>query len=205
MKLLISLTQIAIFCIGSSVATSTAMAAKLMVDIDLYWKPTTSLSDLKKLDFNSTSSIKVLLTDKRSVTPLNRVGERSENPKEFLPVETKNNIADFVNKGMNDTLKKVGLNITEGESDYVLSGEINEFYVTETNTYQGSFRVSAQLKKSGKVVWEGNLFGKNSRFGRSYKLDNFMESLSDCIIDASYALLENEGFKKGFQTKTGKN
>ena len=48
------------------------------------------------------------------------------------------------------------------------------------------------LKKASKVIWETTIMVENKRFGRSYKLDNYMEVFSDLGIETVSALLENE-------------
>jgi hypothetical protein len=53
----------------------------------------------------------------------------------------------------------------------------------------------AVTSPSGKSLWEGNTTGSSTRFGRSYKLDNYHETLSDAIIDATGSLLQNSGFQ----------
>lgn len=200
MKIFVQLTQIVI--LASAV---NAQAAKLLVDVNLLWKPTTELVEMSKLVKNKTSSLKVELSDKRAVEPLTRIGQNTEEPKSFLPVETKENIATFVQQHLSDTFEKVDLQIKEDHPDYILAGDIKEFFSAETNTYAGILTIHFYLKTGGKTIWEKVISGKNSRFGRSYKYDNYMESLSDSIIDTAYKVLENEEFKTAFQTKKGKN
>ena len=185
--------------------SATALGKKLLVDVNMQWKPTTELTAFKQLDYNDRSTLKIALKDARKVNPSARIGENKEKENDFKPVETKDNIAEFVNENMSEVLKEVGLKTVTENAEYVLTGEIKDYFVTETNTYQGVLKMNLVLQRNGKTVWDGVIIGKNSRFGRSYKLDNYMESLSDSIIDAAYKMLEDNGFKKAFQTKTGKN
>lgn len=208
MKTIILLTQIAIiFSTGVSYAFKDSKT--LLVDKELVWKPTTKLGELANLTFEQlkTSKIKIeQFKDARTITPLTRVGENKEDDgKGFFPVETKSNISEFVTSHFSNTLLDIGANITQEKSDYVLSGEIKEYFVTEKDTYQTTLTLHLVLKKSGKRVWDGVIFGTNTRFGRSYKLENYMESLSDVIIDSCNKLLSANDFRKSFQTKTGKN
>jgi hypothetical protein len=205
MKLIIYLMQIAI-CLFLS---TSVIAKTLLVDVELYWKPTTEIVDLKKnISFTEVKGNKIkinLLKDSRKVNPMKRIGENAEE-KTVLPVETKMNIAEFVTEGLTKAMVGFGLEASTTEkADYVLDGEVVEFFTTETNTYGTITNLNLVLKRSGKVVWKGTATGKNSRFGRSYKLDNYMESLSDSLIDLTYNLLDSSDFKKAFQTKMGKN
>lgn len=44
---------------------------------------------------------------------------------------------------------------------------------------------------SGKVLWQGTVWGANQTFGRSYHIDNYQQVLSDSLIDAANNLLKN--------------
>lgn len=41
--------------------------------------------------------------------------------------------------------------------------------------------------------------GDAERFGRSYKADNYCETMSDMVIRATYNLLANAGFREALQ------
>lgn len=208
MKTRIMLTQIAIILFAST-GLGFKHSKTLLTDAQLTWKPTTQLSEMTNLTFEQlkTNNIKIeRFKDSRTVNPLTRIGENKEDDgKGFFPVETKSNISEFVSNYFAKTLKDVGVNITQDKADYILSGEIKEYFVTEKDTYEATLNLHLELKKSGKRVWSGVIIGTNTRFGRSYKLDNYLESLSDVIIDSCSKLLGTNDFKKSFQTKTGKN
>ena len=201
MKILIKLMQVTLIIFFSIHAD----AKKLLVDIDLNWKPTTDLFDFKKLSYGQLNPYKIKiepLKDSRVVSPRGRIGENIEDKKEFLPVETKSDVAEFATKHLAEILKKVSINITEDTAaDYSLGGELREFFVQEKDTYESIVKINFVLKRKGAVVWTGEKFGKNTRFGRSYKEDNYMESLSDSLIDICLILLSDADFKKAFQTK----
>lgn len=173
-----------------------------MTDIPLAWQPTTDMKQVSGLDFDqlAKSSLKVEnLTDVRTIQPKTRIGEYSEDKANVLYVNTSSDAALFVTSGLKDSLGKAGVKVDEGSSKYVLSGQLKQFYVTEENTYQGRILMELSLKKDGKVVWSGLIDGKNSRFGRTFKVENYMESLSDSVVDASVNLLKNDGFAKNWK------
>ena len=204
MKITNNVTQIAMVTLLSL----SVQAKKLLVDVPLAWKPTTELTGFQHLSYAAVSAatIKIApLKDDRKVEPAKRIGENKEDAKEFLPVETQADIATWVTEHMVDVFKEVGLKISNEKPDYVLVGELKDYFVTETNTYAGVVRIHFALKKGDKVVWEHDMIGRNSRFGRSYKYDNYMESLSDSLIDTCFQLLDNDEFKSAFQTKKEKN
>jgi hypothetical protein len=51
----------------------------------------------------------------------------------------------------------------------------------------------------GKEIWSGVLLGAAERFGRSYKADNYYETLSDMVVRASYNLLSNPEFRQALK------
>lgn len=183
----------------ATVFSSFVLAKDLHSGVELTWKATTDLTETAKMDLSKMSEAKIKvekLSDARTIKPATRVGEYSENPAEVLPVDTKSDVSEFITANLKNTLTKVGLDVADKNTQYTLTGEIKEFYVTETNTYKGNVLIKFILKKGDKVVWSGPIQGINKRFGRTYKLDNYMESLSDSVLDATLNLLKNEGFRK---------
>ena len=79
----------------------------------------------------------------------------------------------------------------------IVSGEVRQFFVEETGTYQGQIALHVTVRSpAGEVLWEGSTSGTNSRFGRSYKAENYYETFSDSLIDATTSLLKNSDFVK---------
>lgn len=190
---------------ATGILFSLALQAKtILQDVNLIWKPTTELTDFKKLSLTTVQSapIQILpLKDARTVEPKQRIGENIESKKEFLPVETKANVADFTTQHLSQVLKEVGLSITNEKATYVLSGELKDFFVSEKDIYGGLVKIHFTLKRGEKVIWQREVSGQNTRFGRSYKYDNYMESFSDSIIDVAYRMLESDDFRAAFQAK----
>jgi hypothetical protein len=68
--------------------------------------------------------------------------------------------------------------------------------VIETNTYKGEVRLKLTVKRADKEEWIGVAAGTSSRFGRSYKAENYYETLSDALLEASERAVRDEGFRK---------
>jgi hypothetical protein len=83
----------------------------------------------------------------------------------------------------------------------VVGGEILEFMVIETNTYKGEVRLKLVVNKRGKTEWAGAAAGTSTRWGRSYKDENYYETISDALLEASTRAIEDEGFRKGLGAK----
>jgi hypothetical protein len=85
--------------------------------------------------------------------------------------------------------------VTDGSVDVTLSGEVRDFFVTETGTYHGSVSLLVHAKDAhGKEVWSGIIGGGAERFGRSYKAENYYEVISDMLLRAAYNLMANPEF-----------
>ena len=54
----------------------------------------------------------------------------------------------------------------------------------------------AVVDRSGKTLWSGSASGDATRFGRSYKLENYMEVLSDAVVNAASSMLQSAEFQK---------
>jgi predicted RNA-binding protein with PUA domain len=93
-------------------------------------------------------------------------------------------------------MKESGLPVTDKAdgATIVVSGELLRFSVIEKDTYQGEFRALLQVQSGDKLVWKGMAVGRATRFGRSYKLENYHEVLSDCLVEAVSRLLSDQIF-----------
>ncbi len=174
-------------------------AADPLHNIPLTWKPTSKTTagavDLTAL---GNARIRVIgLTDARKSLEL--IGENREKGG-VLTVTTKDNVAGFVTQRLRDLLAGNGLNVVDNGETVSLSGEIRKFFVAETNTYQGEVVLMLTVSNpAGKALWTGIVSGASQRFGRSYKAENYHETLSDALIEAVNNLLRNPGFEKALR------
>jgi hypothetical protein len=197
-----SYRMLAILCTTLLLAAGATAAPKLLENIPLVWKPTDSLGTLGPLNLSgpviSTALHVDLLVDTRNNPSL--IAENHENSDRVLPVTTSGDVAAFVTDHLKETLHRGGLNVVDGPGDLTLSGEIRQYFVTETSTYHSELSLVVHLKDAhGKEVWSGAVAGGAERFGRSYKAENYYETLSDAVIRATYNLLSNPAFTDAFQ------
>jgi hypothetical protein len=195
---------LAILCTTLLLAVGGTAVAKLLENIPLVWKPTDTLGALGPLNLSgpviSTALHVDPLVDTRNNPSL--VAENRENSDRVLPVTTSGDVAAFVTDHVKETLRLGGLNVVDGPGDMTLSGEIRQYFVTETSTYHAELSLVVHLKDAqGKEVWSGAASGDANRFGRSYKADNYYETLSDAVIRATHNLLSNPSFADAFQRR----
>ncbi len=173
----------------------------LLKDVTLRYKPTSTFADYPDLNLSGLSNIKIKLgdfIDERENVKL--IGENREDEDEgkILPVTTKSSVPDFLKETFGILFKDLGIGISES-SNIIFNLNIKKFMVIETNLYRAEVSFNVSLLKNGNLVYDENVRGSAKRFGRSYKLDNYLESLSDAILDAFASLFKNERFLKALK------
>jgi hypothetical protein len=129
------------------------------------------------------------------------VAENREKAANIRAVTTSTNVASYVTDHLGDSMRGAGLNIVGGVGDVNVSGEIREFFVAETDLYRGNLSLLVTVRnREGKELWNGVVIGGAEHFGRSYRADNYFETISDMILRASYNLLANPGFHESLKT-----
>jgi hypothetical protein len=192
---------VSILCTTLLLVGSVTAAPRLLENIPLVWKPTESLSSSGPLNLAgpviSTALHVDTFVDTRSDPT--KIGENQEKPEKPLAVTTSGDVAAFVTEHVKDTLHVAGLNIVDGPGALTLSGEIRQFFVIETGMYHSDVSLVLHLKDArGKEVWSGAAAGSTERFGRSYKAENYYETLSDGVLRAMQNLLSNPAFTEAF-------
>lgn len=188
-----------------ALASGTALARPTVLDnIPLKWSPTSTLTEFGPVDLTSSDlAVKIhveSLTDSRQNPTL--VGQNTEKPDKPLTVSTSTDVAGFVTDHLKEQLQAAGLTVVDGAGDVTLSGEIRQYFVSETSTYHGEISLVFHLKNSaGKELWSGSVTGDAERFGRSYKADNYFEVLADTLLKGAHNLLANPGFHDGLEKR----
>jgi hypothetical protein len=186
--------SVSVLCMFSA-WPSAVWAGKPLENIRLVWKPT-NRKDTGVLNLVGMTSLKFRVepfVDSRPDTK--KIGENQEDK---LPksVTTSSNVAAFCREHFSEMLRQYGLSVVAEGGDVLISGEVLEFMVIETNTYKGEVRLKVTVKRADKEEWIGVAAGTSSRFGRSYKAENYYETLSDALLDASERAVRDEGFRK---------
>lgn len=180
--------------------TAALAAQKTLEGIPLVWKPTTPASEYGAVNLTGLSGVKVevrALKDTRENPGLIGENRDKEDKGIVLPVTTADDPARFATDNLKRVLADAGLDVVDAGGDVVVTGELKKFFVLETSTYQGDVMLKLEVKaKGGKVLWAGTSGGTAKRFGRSYKSENYHETLSDSLMEAAYKLLQNESFMK---------
>jgi hypothetical protein len=183
-------------------AATTAAKRDKLEGIPVVWKPTTNVAAVGAVDLTGLTNVKVQvarLGDKRDDPGL--IGENREKqpPRK---VTTPDDVAGFVTDHVKSLMRGAGVNVVDGGGSATVKGEIQQFFVAETDTYKGDVRIHFSVTNAaGKVTWNGVVGGSSTRFGRSYKDENYYETLSDSLIDATYNLLKTPAFRDALLRK----
>jgi hypothetical protein len=171
---------------------SLALAAPL-VNVPLEWKPTSDL----RLGSTQMTAATVQFEPFKDVRDMpQKIGENREDDKP-KPVTTQDDVGAFVSKHMRELFTKAGIKTVDAGGDVIVRGEVRQFFVRETHTYQGEVAVHLTVVgKDGATLYSGVAPGDASRFGRSYLLENYYEVLSDALVNATSSTLQSAEFQK---------
>lgn len=170
----------------------------------LTWRPTFRLSEsLGSVNLTPFQDQRIALKgliDARKVKDL--IGENLEKD-EPRPVTTRDDVAAFITDHAAQILREAGLPLVgkAEEASVLLTGEVVRFHVAERNTYDADCHLVLQLERDGKVLWRGSILGHATRFGRSMKLENYCEALSNSLLDALSILLKDQAFLQALAAK----
>ena len=175
-----------------------AFAGNRLEGIPLVWKPTER--NVGVVNLTGLTEVKIQIepfVDTRADKA--KFGESQED-KVPRPVTTSGSVAEFCTQHFGNTLKQFGLSVVAEGGDVVVAGAVVEFMVIETNSYKGEVRLKLTVKRGGTTVWTGVAAGTSSRWGRSYKPENYYETISDSLLDAAGNAARDEGFRKALIT-----
>jgi hypothetical protein len=161
--------------------------------VHLQWKPTSDLG----LSAREMSQVPIqfeIFQDVRDNKEL--IGENREDDKP-KPVSTTDDVGGFVSSHMRELFDHGGLKTVDSNAAVTIKGEVMQFFVRETSTYKTEVAVHLTVVGSdGKTLWSGVASGAATRFGRSYKLENYYEVLSDAIVNTVSSMLQSPEFQK---------
>ncbi len=166
---------------------------RLLEHVPLQWRPTSEL----KLGAMEMTAMPVQFEKFQDVRDNKEaIGENREDetPK---PVTTTDDVGAYVSSHMRELFDRAGLKTVESNAPVTIKGEVKQFFVRETSTYKSAVTVHLTVVGAdGKTLWSGLASGEATRFGRSYKLENYFEVLSDAVVNTVSSMLQSAEFQK---------
>jgi hypothetical protein len=183
-----------IFAMLLAVSVGAYANTALLEHVPLQWRPTSDL-DLATMQVPNTSIQFDTFQDVRDNKEA--IGENREDEDKPKPVTTTDDVAAFVSSHMRDLLKQAGFKTVESGAAVTVKGEVTQFFVRETSVYKSKVAVHLTvIGGDGKTLWSGVASGDATRFGRSYKLENYYEVLSDAIVNTVSSMLQSAEFQR---------
>jgi hypothetical protein len=176
-----------------SVSLVASSNTKLLEHIPLQWRPT---SDLQLGTTQMTASPIMVATfiDDRDSKEV--IGENTEG-REPKPVTTTDDVGAFVSLHIRQLFDEAGIKTVDGNGAVIIKGEVKKFFVREKNTYKSEVAIHLTvIGQDGKTLWNGLASGEATRFGRSYKAENYYEVLSDAVVNTVSSMLQAADFQK---------
>jgi len=173
-----------------------------LTNVALQWTPSVTIADMGPLEVDGALRITPIhfeaFTDQRQNPAL--VGENKEDAAKVRPVTTSTNVATYLSTHMSELAKASSLYVSDAPNALHLTAEVRRFVVTETDSYRGQFSLLFHLRDvKGKEVWSGTISGGALNFGRSYKADNYVETMSNMVVQATYNLLANSSLRDALE------
>jgi len=181
-----------------SVALDGHATTVLLTHMPLQWKPTSELAS-GTTDMDATPIRFEAFQDVRN--DKEKVGENLEAdaPK---PVTTTDDVGAFVSSHMRQLFDRAGLKTVDDDAAVTIKGEVRQFFARETSTYNSQVEVRLTLvDRDGNTIWKGLASGEATRFGRSYRIENYYEVLSDAVVNTVSSLLRSAEFREALSRR----
>ncbi len=186
--------------------TAVSAAGTELHDIPLEWKPTETVSAMDAVDLTVFHNITFVVSPFNDIRKKpEEIGKNVEKRLSDRPllVTTKDNVASWMTGRFAKILEEFEIDVVKSGGTFVIEGDIVKFYVTEESTYKADVALKVRVKTpGGAVLWEGLIAASATRFGSSYKAENYYEALSNATVSAVHALLKNDSFKQAIQKNT---
>jgi hypothetical protein len=169
-----------------------------LTHMPLQWRPTSELAS-GTTDMDATSIRFETFQDVRN--DKEKVGENLEGdaPK---PVTTTDDVGTFVSSHMRQLFDRAGLKTVDDAAAVTIKGEVRQFFARETSTYNSQVEVQLTVvDRDGNTIWKGLASGEATRFGRSYKIENYYEVLSDAVVNTVSSMLRSAEFRKALSRR----
>jgi hypothetical protein len=173
------------------------------MSLKLKWLPSIDLEELDWIDESKLmkKNFKIEINDLR--TTGKEVGSNIENRSRNKIVKTETDIASWLKNRFTFCLSNYGFIFNESSpAEYTIRFDIIDYYVTEDNMYKGKLKAKVYLKNNNnETLWEDVIIGKSSPWGRSYSRENYLNVLSNVIIDGVKVLLKDTSFLSSLEKK----
>jgi hypothetical protein len=177
-------------------------AAADHTDVSLVWNPVKNSYNVSPATIDEYGSHKFKIMSFSDLRKDKKEIGRNIERGQLKLVTTKDDAGRWCADALKEIFKHYGLKLADTKETVVLKGDVVKLHVTESSMYEATATVKMTARNSsGNVLWQGTINGTSKRFGRSYKLDNYYESLSEAYQDAINGMLKNTAFRKALKAR----
>ena len=98
---------------------------------------------------------------------------------------------------MRDLARAAGANVSDAPDAIRINADVRQFFVIETDNYRGQISLLVHVRDpKGKELWTGIINGGAENYGRSFRADNYNETISNMLMRATYNLLASASFRE---------
>jgi hypothetical protein len=186
-------------CLLLTASFAAASKSKLLEHIPLEWQPTSNLR-LGATPMTASTVTIAAFTDGRDNKET--IGENREDT-EPKPVTTNDDVGTFVGAHIRQLFDEAGIKTVDSGGAVTIRGEVKQFFAREGSTYKSEVAVQLVVSNAdGKTLWKGLASGEATRFGRSYKAENYYEVLSDALVNTVSSMLQAPEFQRALSGQT---
>jgi len=176
-----------------SMALTASSKTRLLEHIPLEWRPTSALQLGTTQLIDSTVTIAPFTDDRDKKDD---IGENREDPIP-KPVTTTDDVGTFVSTHIRQLFTEAGIKTVDSNGEVTIKGEVKKFFVREESTYKSAVEIHLTvINHDGTILWNGLASGEATRFGRSYRAENYYEVLSDAVVNTVSSMLQATEFRK---------
>lgn len=184
--------------------TAGAHAKKNDPNIELAFRPTQTVAAVE-VDVGPLLETPVQLgvEDARPGDDESKLGTRTNDDDERFTLRAVGSVGDFVRESLLEQAAAWGL-VIDGEAEAQLSIRISSIQITETNqavgaTYRAEVRLAWSFgTQESPEAASGSAFGDATRWGKKFSADNTNEVLSDALLEAFGAILDDGALRSAW-------
>jgi hypothetical protein len=129
------------------------------------------------------------------------IGEHPDGKNKTIPVVTNDDVGVFLTAQVKALLSRFGVEQTSDPSaSRIMRLEVVDFWVIDAGHYQATTRMkTALVDGADREIWSAIVTGTGENGGRSLKLINYQEVLSNAIQSFVGNLLQADAFRKALK------
>ena len=187
--------------------TSSVQAKKNITDFNLTFSPQQTVGAAEAdLDPDMWDHpVRLQFEDLRKTDHPEKIGTRSDDDDDIHELTVKNSILDFLDRAFTDQLDDWNIGVDE-DADLVLYTGLTKFKIKEENQavgalYNSDVRFKMELRRGGKTLWQGTVFGDATRYGKKFSNANCNEVLSDAVLEALAEALSHDDLQDVWESQ----